>query len=400
MIKYLTRMINCSGFFLRGITSLLLLISTLLFSCRTTKNNKSVTPVTGSDSVWTAANITAFEKKLEHLRQRYHIPGLSAGVVNEQKLVWKKGFGYADRERQQAPDENTVYQIASVTKTFGAIILLQQVAAGKVSLDDPISKYGINLGARWGSDPRIKVRHLLTHTAMGSMFNSYKPGFKFRYNGGWYNELGKVITQSSGHTFGELLMQQIVVPLSLKNTVPSTDDSLNFALTGYNKATFMQRVARPYDWKNKQLTPVTFNYGFGPAAGIMSTVADLAIYSNAIDEKKFLNDTMWEKMFTPYVTPKGKRIQYGLGWFVTSYKGMKVVWHTGWWTGYAALFVKIPEKDLSFIILANSQDLSRPFYHLVRIGVFSFFNPFRHNLNKKLTASDFGKAFLDYFVAE
>lgn len=391
-------MINSSKSFYRGMA--LVLFSTLLFSCRTTRVHTTVNKVTANDSVWRAANIAAFEKKLEHLRVRYHIPGLSAGIVNGQKLVWKKGFGYADKERQLPPDENTVYQIASVTKTFGSIILMQQVEAGKVSLDDPIRKYGINLGARWGSDPRIKVRHLLTHTAMGTTFNGFKPGYKFRYNGAWYNELGKVIAQSSGHSFGEQLMQQIIIPLSLKNTTPSTDDSLDFALTGYDKVAFMQQVAKPYDWKNKQLVPITFNYGFGPAAGMMSSVGDLALYSNAIDEKKFLNDTTWEKIFTPYVTPKGKTIQYGLGWFIGSYKGLKVVWHTGWWTGYAALFVKIPDKDLSFIVLANSQDLSRPFYHLVKLGIFGFFNPLKHNLNKRLTASDFGKAFLDHFLRE
>lgn len=343
--------------------------------------------------------MTRLEKKLEYLREKYHIPGISAGVVNEQKLVWKKGFGYADQEKHTEPDENTVYQVASVTKTFGSIILMQQVQAGKVSLDDPIGKYGINLGARWGSDPRIKVRHLLTHTAMGSMFNSYKPGYVFRYNGSWYNELGKVIAQSSGHTFGELLMEQIIRPLSLKSTAPSTDDSVSFALTGYDKEAFMQRVAKPYDWKNKQLQPITFSYGFGPAAGIMSNVADLAVYSTAIDRKMFLADSTWEKVFTPYVTPKGKTIQYALGWYVKYYKGVKVMWHTGWWTGYSALFVKIPERDLTFIILANSQDLSRPFYHLVKpLPGIGMFNPFRRNLNKTLRASAFGEAFLDHFL--
>lgn len=234
---------------------------------------------------------------------------------------------------------------------------------------------------------------------MGNMFNSYKPGYVFRYNGGWYNELGKVIERSSGQTFGGLLMEQIIRPLSLKNTAPSTDDSLNFALTGYNKDAFMRRVAKPYDWKNKQLQPVVFKYGFGPAAGIMSSVADLALYSNAIDDRKFLADSTWEKVFTPYVTPKGKTIQYGLGWFVTYYKGMKVMWHTGWWTGYSALFVKIPQRDLTFIILANSQDLSRPFYHIVQpLPGIGMSNPFRRNLKKKLAASAFGAAFLDHFL--
>lgn len=374
-------------------------IALFLFACHSSRRAVNKLPVTSRDAVWSAERIDHLEKKLEHLREKYHIPGISAGVVNERQLAWKKGFGYANLENKTVPDENTVYQVASVTKTFGSIILMQQVQAGKVSLDDPISKYKINLGARWGSDPRIRVKHLLTHTAAGSMFNSYKPGYVFRYNGSWYSELGKVIAQSSGHPFGELLMEQIIRPLSLKNTVPSTDDSLNFARTGYNKDSFMRQVARPYDWKNKQLQPVTFKYGFGPAAGIMSNVADLAVYSNAIDDRKFLADSTWEKVFTPYVNPKGKTIQYGLGWFVTYYKGLKVMWHTGWWTGYSALFVKIPQRDLTFIILANSQDLSRPFYHIVHpLPGIGMFNPFRRNLKKKLVASAFGAAFLDHFL--
>lgn len=194
-------------------------------------------------------------------------------------------------------------------------------------------------------------------------------------------------------------MEQIITPLSLQHTAPSTDDSVNFALTGYDKAVFLQHTAKPYDWNNKQLQAITFSYGFGPAAGIMSSVSDLAVYSVAIDEGRFLADTTWQKVFTPFVTPKGKTIQYGLGWFVKYYKGVKVMWHTGWWTGYSALFIKIPSKELTFIILANSQDLSRPFYHIVKpLPGIGMFNPFRRNLNNTLMASDFGAAFLDHFL--
>lgn len=77
-----------------------------------------------------------------------------------------------------------------------------------------------------------------------------------------------------------------------------------------------------------------------------------------------------------------------------------MVWHTGWWMGYSALFLKVPEKDITFIILANSQDLSRPFYHIVQPipGFFGMLSPFHKNLNKKIQASKFAKAFLDHFL--
>jgi len=381
-------------------TIVFLTTSSFFLSCTASqKTSHSVNAVTASDKVWNQDNIRDFEKEIESLRARYHIPGLSVGIVNEKKLAWKNGFGYSDIESKITPDENTVYQIASVSKTFGSILLMQQVEAGKVSLDDPIAKYGINLGARWGSDERIKLKHLLTHTAMGNTGNGFKPGYKFRYNGDWYGRLSSAIEKSSGKSYGELLMNTIILPLGLKNTVPSTDDSVDFKLTGYDKNSFLTKVAKPYDWKNKQFNRVTFSYGFGPAAGIMSTVSDLAVYSIAIDEKKFLKPGTWEQVFTPFVTPRGKTIQYGLGWYVKYYKGIKVVWHTGWWTGYSALFIKIPEKDLTFIVLANSQDLTRPFYHIIQpIPGFGLYQPFRKNLNNNLLASDFAKAFIDHFV--
>ena len=373
-----------------------LVLTLILGSCSLSKKvfqtQKSISP---SDNVWNRSNTIDFENEIEHLRQLYHIPGLSVGIVNGKKLAWTKGFGFADIENKIVPDENTVYQIASVTKTFGSVLLMQQIETGKVNLDDPISKYGINLGARWGSDERIKIKHLLTHTAMGGTFNGYKPGYQFRYNGDWFHQLKFAIEKSSGKTFGELLMQNIIQPLGLKNTVPSTDDSLNFSLTGFNKKEFLTKVAKPYDWQGKTIVPVQYNYVFGPAAGIMSSVGDLAIYSMAIDENKFLKPETWQQVFTPVVTPKGKKIQYGLGWFVTYDKGLKMIWHTGWWTGYSALFVKIPEKDITLIILANSQDLTRPFMIKNTTGLL---NPFHKNLNRNLLASDFVKAFFQHFV--
>lgn len=354
------------------------------------------------DHRWDSANLQSFENKVASLREKYHIPGLSVGVMHGKTLVWKKGFGYADMENKIAPDENTVYQVASVTKTFGSIILMQQVEAGKAGLDDPIGKYGINLGARWGSDPRIKIKHLLTHTAMGNVWNAYKPGYAFRYNGGWYNQLDAAISKASGSSFGQLVMDTIIKPLGLKRTAPSTDDSLDFALCGFDRDTYLSWTAKPYDWnkKKKQLTPVTYKYGFGPAAGLMSTVADLAVYSAALDEKRFLRPETWEQVWTPFVTGRGKKIQYGLGWFVTRYKGLKMIWHTGWWMGYSALFLKVPEKDITFIILANSQDLSRPFYHIIHPipKVLGMYSPFHRNLKNKVQASAFAKAFLGHFL--
>jgi CubicO group peptidase (beta-lactamase class C family) len=124
---------------------LLLTLAVYAPACGTAHMSATPGATSGSptDSTWNAA----FESKIEALRLRYHIPGLSAGVVYQGKLVWKKGFGYADVANKVAPDEHTVYQIASLTKTFGSIILMQQVEAGRSAWTTPFK----NTASDWAA---------------------------------------------------------------------------------------------------------------------------------------------------------------------------------------------------------------------------------------------------------
>ncbi|WP_439484275.1 serine hydrolase domain-containing protein [Cyclobacterium plantarum] len=343
-----------------------------------------------SEATWNERNLSRFENKLETLRQTYHIPGFSVGVVHHGDLRWHQGFGFKDLESGEVPDENTVYHIASITKTFGALVMMKLVEEGKIELDDPVKIHDIKLPGKWGLSNDIKIEHLLTHTARGNMFNGYKPGYDFKYNGSWYHELGNAYVSATGKTFGELLISEVLLPLGMTDTAPSLYDSLAFSKTGFDSTVYSNKVAKPYDWFKKRLIPVAFNYNFGPAAGLMSTVADLAKYSIAIDHQKLLQEDSWQKILTPYATVKGNTTIYGLGWFVRDYYNTKFIWHTGWWRGYSSLLIKVPALDLTFIILANSQDVSRPFYNFL----------FGKSLHRTLLASDFANAFIEHFVFE
>ena len=340
-----------------------------------------------------AFDTDAFTRQMETLRKKYSIPSLSIGVVYNNEIVYKKGLGFADIGQQIVPDENTIYHIASVTKTFGAIILMQLVEQGKVKLTDPVTQYNIHLGARWNDDLRIQVKHLLTHTSQGNTMNAFKPGYSFSYNGDYYSMLGKVIQQGSGRSFGDLLVANIIKPLGLNHTAPTVDDSENFRLTGYDSVAFRKQVARGYKYNKhiKQWDTIAYPVHFSPAAGLMSSVVDLAAYSNAIDEGNFLQDSTWEKMFSPFVTKRGKTLHYGYGWFVKNYKGVKYLWHTGLWHGISALFIKVPENKLTFIVFANSEDLNDPFY--AKFPIY-----FKRSLHKNLKASPFARSFIKDFV--
>ena len=155
--------------------------------------------------------IARLETLLENLRQELKIPAYSAAIVKDQKVLWAKGFGYADVENKIPATEHTPYHLASLTKTFASTILMQLVQDGKIKLDDPVSKYGVTLE----SEGVITVRHLLSHTSEG------KPGEQYRYNGNRFGELDKVVQSATGKSFGELLIANILDPLSMNETAPN-----------------------------------------------------------------------------------------------------------------------------------------------------------------------------------
>ncbi|HKY42449.1 MAG TPA: serine hydrolase, partial [Pyrinomonadaceae bacterium] len=158
-----------------------------------------------------SARIARLETLLESLRQELKIPAYSAAIVKDQKVIWAKGFGYADVENKTPATEHTAYHLASLTKTFASTILMRLVQDGKIKLDDPVSKYGITLE----SDGVIKVRHLLSHTSEGN------PGEQYRYNGNRFAELDKVVERATGKSFAELLIANILDPLGMNETAPN-----------------------------------------------------------------------------------------------------------------------------------------------------------------------------------
>ena len=125
--------------------------------------------------------------------------------------------------------------------------------------------------------------------------------------------------------------------------------------------TIVKTLAQPYALDREfKTTKISYPQGFSTSAGLMSTVLDMAKYDIAIDQNKFLTKETQQLAFTPAKSTKGEDLPYGLGWFTTNYKGTKLLWHYGYWTGNSSFIMKVPERNLTFIIMANSDNLSRP----------------------------------------
>ena len=123
---------------------------------------------------------------------------------------------------------------------------------------------------------------------------------------------------------------------------------------------------------------------FGTAAGMISSVLDIAKYSIAIDENFFYSQEIKNEVFTPATSNAGKKLPYGLGWFIQQRFGKKIIWHYGHWTAISSLIIKIQEKSLAFIILANNDMISRS---ASGIGT-----------DEDVTRSDIATEFLNRFV--
>ena len=318
-------------------------------------------------------SVAEFEQRLEDMRSSSHIAAITAVISKGQNIVWAKAYGFADVAAQRSAGDTTVYHLASLTKPFAATVLLQLVEEGKVSLDDPVSKYGINLTSPAGTV--IRVRHLLSHTSEGI------PGTKYIYNGDRFALLDAVIAQGAGKPLANAVQERIIVPLGLRRTAPNPQSSA-FAVSGFDKTTFEANMARGYSYSGGQFSLTAYPTLFSAAAGLTSSAPEYASFSMAMDRDALLKPATKALAYTPVVSPSGETFPYGLGWFSTLYKGVRIIWHYGLWTANSSLIVKVPERQLTFVVLANSDALSSPY----QLGL------------GKLETSPWARAFLDTFV--
>ena len=318
-----------------------------------------------------AQPLDRFEKDVEGLRSRLKMPGLSAIIVKDQKVLWTKGFGFADLENRVPATPDTLYHLASVTKTFASTLIMQLVEQGKLDLDEPISHYSGDF-----KDDSVRIKHLITHTSSGT------PGDKFQYDGNRYDYLTAVIEKKFGKPFPEVVVETFFDPLGMSQSVPYhnvvVDSDKWVGSIGRDHieryAANLKRFAKPYAYYGAgEILDDTYPSpeSIGAAAGLLSTVRDMAKYDIAIDRHRFIRKETQEKAWTPFVSNSGGKLPYGLGWFVSDWHGTKLVWHYGQWgSGFSAIYLKIPRKNVSIVMLANSEVLADVGYEDLSANVF------------------------------
>jgi CubicO group peptidase (beta-lactamase class C family) len=326
-----------------------------------------------------------FETQVEVLRGLLKIPGLTAVIVRDQAVLWARGFGYTDVENHLAAAPASLFHIASLTKTFASTALLQWVERDQLDLDEPISHYSSDF-----KDDLVKIRHLLSHTSEGPT-----PGEHYQYSGNRYDYLTAVIEKKAGKSFRQVIVETFLDPLEMAGSVPGhdvVDDVEKWAsLLGQENldryALNLQSLAQPYTlYGESEIVLVPYPpRDINTAAGLLSTVLDLAKYDAAIDRHVLIEKATQERSWTAFESNSGQILPHGLGWFILNHQSVKLIWHYGHWgTGFSAIYLKVPEKDLSLIMLANSEALSD---HQFQVG-------------EDITNNVFASEFLRLFVFE
>lgn len=323
-------------------------------------------------SVGPAAEAATRQQEIDRLITKYQQLRQFNGsvlVANEKGVLFEKGYGSANFEWQVPNTPDTRFRLASVTKQFTAMAILQLVAEGKLQLEDPVTKHLPDYRKDTGS--RITIAHLLNHTAgvpnytNAAFFKSdsrtpyavadfvkkfcsgdleFEPGSQWAYSNSGYFLLGAIIEKATGQTYAQALQQRIFDPLGMKNT-------------GYDvHATVLPKRAsgyqmRPGGYVNADYLDMSLPYAAG---ALYSTVQDLYRWDRALYGDTLVPAALKQRMFTPGLK------DYGFGWIIKPIKlhdGKTEVasfGHSGGINGFSSLLIRAPERKEFVILLDNT----------------------------------------------
>jgi CubicO group peptidase (beta-lactamase class C family) len=311
-------------------------------------------------SIFTPAG--TLENYLESLRQQAGIPGMSAAVVKDGVVVWEKGYGFQNVATRLRATPDTPYLVGDISGTLAAVLLLQCVEQRRFDLDDPFSRFGLT-----APEPGATLRRVLSHASPDGGKDA------FAYNPDRYAQLTPLIEWCAPQPYRKSVAHRILDRLAMQDSVPGTDlqdpelplpeglfdpDDLD----RYRHV--LERLAVPYkvDGKGRAERNDLPGIPINAAGGLVSTVRDLARLDAALDSGVMLQPETLAVAWSPALGRDGTPSPMGLGWFVQFYRGQRVVWHFGYvQNGYSSLILKLPERNLTFILLANSDGLSAPF---------------------------------------
>lgn len=328
----------------------------------------STGPVAASPAQ-TPSRYAAVRTIIENELRKEGAPSVAVAVYREGRIDWEEGFGWADRDKKVKATADTIYSLASISKSFTGTALMAMAAKGEINLDRPVEDYlgGAKLNARVGAASDVTVRRVANHMAglplhvqffydneafrapppaetIGRYANIVRvPGTNFRYSNLGYGLLSRVIEVRSGKPYGDYMRDAVFKPLGLTRTAVNPTN-----------AAFGANVAVSYNLDN---TPIArFVTDHPGATEVFSSVHDLIRFAafnlkaHRDDQRAILSDAQID---ATHAAPNGKS-GYALGYSVGERSGYKMVSHGGDMPGVATQMMIFPAEGVAIVVLANS----------------------------------------------
>ena len=326
------------------------------------------------------ASIKVLDAWIEATMKDREQPGLSIGIVYDQDLIWSKGYGFADLERNVRTTPATLYRIASISKLFTTTAIMQLRDAGKLQLDDPVSRHLSWFGIRntGTQGPAITIRHLLTHTsglpreAVGVSWNEltfpdrqemirrlpeqetvYPAETEWKYSNLGLSLAGEILAAVSGEPWPQYIDSHILKPLGMIHTTPLPRPDTPGLAAGYG---------RRVPGEKRTVEPFVDIEAERPAGNLASSVEDLAKFvslqfsDNPSGESGVLRGSTLREMHRVQWLRPDWQSGWCLGFSIRRVGEQTRVGHGGSLPGHRTMVEIAPDIKLGVIVLTNAND--------------------------------------------
>ncbi|MCT9852766.1 serine hydrolase [Priestia megaterium] len=320
-----------------------------------------------------------------------NVPGAAVAIIKDGEIILSEGFGYRDIENKKPVTPSTLFAIGSSTKAFGTLSLSLLAQQQKFNWDKSVQTYIPTFSLY---DPLVSsqttARDLASHRSgvsrhellwYGSSLTRKEIVGKiqyleldapfrttFLYNNLMYATISYMVEEITNQTWEQYVTEHILQPLHMEDT--------NFSVTTSQEK---DDHALPYIEKNKDIVKVPFRNidAVGAAGCINSNIEDMAkwvlfhLNQGKVGKHELITPDMLQQMYQPHIpipdnpllsTSETTLNCYGLGWFISAYRGYKVIHHGGNIDGFSALVSFIPEENIGLVILTNTGTTLLPSY--------------------------------------
>ncbi|HMF15427.1 MAG TPA: serine hydrolase domain-containing protein, partial [Gemmataceae bacterium] len=302
------------------------------------------------------------------------LPALSVALVEDQQIVWARGFGFADPATSTPATAETVYRVGSVSKLFTDIAVMRLVEQGQLDLDAPVTKYLPDFKPENPFTKPITLRQMMAHRSglvreppVGNYFDPtnptlarmveslnrtklvYEPETKIKYSNAAIASVGYVLERTQKEPFAKYLQRTLLDPLGMTSS-------------GFEpRPDLTKKLAHAVMWtyQGREFPAPTFELGMAPAGSMYSTVLDLGRFTSVLfaggegPKGRMLKKESLEQMWTPQFKKSDEKTDFGIGFRITEFEGHRRLGHGGAIYGFSTELAALPDDKLGVVVIAS-----------------------------------------------